>query len=166
MPKSKSSTSSVGSVEALQAQLAALQAQIASLTAEKRTISAESVGRFTLEHWVTLQAAMIQNGTTKGSGTGMKATGDLSKERKGYALRKGILPKWYMAVRGFANTLRYQAENGLPVGLHTEPNDKGRTQVQYAQEILDELVENGVIEANSPLLTGESKRKPGRPRKA
>jgi hypothetical protein len=147
----KNTTKSAAStVESLQAQLAALQQQIASLTSAELTVSAEAVGRFTREHWHTLRFAMVVGGADKPT---------LRKDRKGYALVKGANPAWYMACKGFENTLRSREENSLPIELSAEPNSKGRSQVQYAQEILTAMVEGGFIDPKSALITGKSAKK-------
>jgi hypothetical protein len=146
MSTTKSATSAV---VALQAELAALQARIAALTGESLSVSAAAVGRFTQAHWHTLRFAMVVGGAEKPQ---------LAKGRKGYALVKGADIRWYMGCKGFENTLKAQASNDEPIGLHAEPNAKtGRTQVQYAQEILTAMVEAGFIDPKSKLLVGESK---------
>jgi hypothetical protein len=112
------------------------------------SVSAAAVGRFTQAHWRTLRFAMVVGGAEKPQ---------LAKGRKGYALVKGADIKWYMGCKGFENTLKAQAAAGEPVGLHTTPNPKtGRTQVQYAQEILTAMVSAGFIDAKSKLLTGKA----------
>lgn len=132
-------------VEAMQAELAKLQARIAALTSESIGVSEAAVKRFTQQHWHALRMAMVVGGADKPQ---------LAKDRKGYALVKGVDVKWYMACKGFEATLRSRAQNGLPVELSSTPNDKGRSQVLYAQEILQALVDAKFIDANSPLLVG------------
>lgn len=147
----KAASSTVTSVESLQAQLAAIQQQIASLTSTKLRVTPEAVRRFTIDHWTALQAALVVDGSVKSHG---RITGKLRADRKGYALVKGCNPAWYMAVKGFVGTMVSRENNGLPVELNNIPNDKGRTQVLYAQEILQQLGEAGFVDLSKPLFTG------------
>lgn len=148
--------SATAEAAALQAELAKIQARIAALTGESLTVSVEAVKRFNREHWRALRFAMVVGG---------EENPKLRTDRKGYALVKNADPKWYMACKGFENTLRSREENELPVELSAEPNDKGRSQIMYAQETLSAMVEAGFIDKNSPLIAGSSAKKVGRPKK-
>lgn len=141
-------SSSASVVAALQAQLAELNAKIAELQGETLTVTAEIAKRFTQEHWRALRFSMVVGGADKP---------ELAKDRKGYALVKKASPQLYMACKGFEATLRSRKENGLPVELNSTPNDKGRSQILFAQETISELIERGFISKESPLLTTEPK---------
>lgn len=156
---STKTSSSASVVAGLQEQLAALQRQIAELTSASVShaskITPEIVGRFTIGNWAALQAAMMVDGTSDEFG---RVKGKLRTDRKGYALvKKADTPegkRLYMAVKGFRMTLISRKEKGLPVELSATPNDKGRSQVLYAQEVIADLVKAGWISSNSPILAG------------
>jgi len=150
----KTSSSTASSVESLKAQLAEITAQIAALTSEASQYGEAVVRRFTALHWRTIQAAMIVDGSCDDKG---RITGKLRQDGKGYALVKKADVKLYMACKGFYGTLKAREANGLPIELSATPNDKGRSQVMFAGEIIEQLVKDGWLSKDSALLKAEPK---------
>jgi hypothetical protein len=125
------------SVAALEATLAKVQAELAALRGANTGVNGEAVAKLTAAEWQSIRFNMVVHDKNNKP--------QLAKGRKGYELVKGADVKLYMAAKGFANTLLAQQRNGEPVGLHTEVNDKGRTQLMYATETIASLIAQGFV---------------------
>lgn len=124
-------------VAALEATLAKVQAELAALRGSQSPVNAEAVAKLTAAEWNSIRFNMVvHDGNNKPQ---------LAKGRKGYALVKGADVKLYMYTKGFYATLKAQAANGEPVSLHTEINDKGRSQLMLATETIAALIEQGFV---------------------
>lgn len=154
MPRSKNVSVESPSIEKLLAMQAEINAQIARLTAKKAVVTEEAVSKLTEQHFHTLRFALVVGGA------------EAPKKQRGknaYELIKGADVKWYMALKGFENTLAAKAARkargeNVEVALYNEPNERtGRTQRQYAQEILTEMHNGGFIDATKGIFADSAK---------
>ena len=143
-------TKNKSSVASLQQQLAALQAEIAALTHTESRVNSEAVASLSAKDWNAIRFNMVVHDNQNRP--------QLAKDRKGYALVKGADVKLYMAAKGFANTLLAQERKGETVGLKTTLNDKGRSQIMYATETIEALIEQGFVKPDRFIKTASKKR--------
>lgn len=136
-------------VESLQEQLAKLQKQIAELTQESYAVSEAVVRRFTAQKFHDARMFLVVHDQNN------KPV--LAKGTKGYALKKGVEPSLYFAIKGLEGTLKAREAKGEPVELSAKLNDKGRSQIMFAQETIAKMVEGGWINRDSAILQEEPK---------
>jgi hypothetical protein len=130
-------TKTKSTVADLESLLVKVQAELAQLRGTQSRVNSEAVASLSAAEWNLIRFNMVvMNNQNKPQ---------LAKNHKGYALVKGADVKLYMATKGFANTLKSQDEKGETVGLKTELNSKGRSQLMYATEVIEALIEGGFV---------------------
>lgn len=157
-----STKTKASAVETLQAELARIQREIAALTQEEYSVSEAAVRRFTADHFKALRMTMVIH---DGQNQPVKAKG-----RNAWALKKNADAKLYYNLKGLEGTLRSREiakakGEDVKVELSSTLNDKGRSQIMFAQEVLQSCIDGGWLGSDSPLLRNEPAKKVGRPRK-
>lgn len=120
-------TDLVGEVKKLKASPSSKGKAKASKKAKELSVSEAQIRALTADHFKTLKYSVVEK----------DSDGENLVKDNQYVLVDGAEYAWYRGLKGLEASMRKNGE------ISTEPNDKGRSQMDFAREILSEMVDGG-----------------------